>query len=132
MLLNSFAKTFQQTFRMNIFDCMLAVLRHAIRFELVFVSDIRIDRVSISGRIAFGKATVNLADVTAGNGAVHSIEDVLLSKQVEEFLASRPAIESGESDDFMGSTSMESVDAPMKNLADLVREDLDSGSSGSD
>lgn len=35
--------------------------------------------ITLSGKVMFGKATVTLSDVTAGNGVVHAIDEVLFA-----------------------------------------------------
>jgi hypothetical protein len=41
----------------------------------------------ISGKLMFGKATVTLSDVTAGNGVVHAIDEVLFAAPERKIVA---------------------------------------------
>ena len=68
----------------------------------------------ILGKVMFGKATVTLSDVTAGNGVVHAIDEVLFTTPPTSNIGN--SVESTKNDNSIN------FSAKKKNLVELCKD----------
>jgi transforming growth factor-beta-induced protein len=103
-----------------------AGLPDSLDVKTVFGNSLHI--TNTGGKVMFGKATVTLSDVTAGNGVVHAIDEVLFStpqpsnvetSNVDDILTEMSKFDTSK---LTVSKKDNSFRGPMKNLVDLCRD----------